>query len=139
MTLFVLDTDHLSLCQAGHPLVLRNLALHVGHSVATTVVSVEEQFSGWQHAIRTARDNARREHAYRRLADLAQELAVWRVLPYPLAAILRHEQFVRARLNIGSFDLRIAAIVLEYQGTLVTRNPRDLSRINGLSLTDWSV
>ncbi len=42
MSLFVLDTDHLSLYQVGHPQILRNIARHVHHSLAVTVVTVEE-------------------------------------------------------------------------------------------------
>ena len=35
-------------------------------------------------------------------------------------------------------DLRIAAIVQEHQGVLVTRNIRGFARIPGLVLEDWT-
>jgi tRNA(fMet)-specific endonuclease VapC len=136
---FIFDTDHLSLYQVGNARIIQNIARHVQHPLALTVATVEEQFSGWQRALRQARDNIRREHVYRRLADMAQGLAAWMILPFTLAAMQRHEGLVRARLNVGSFDLKIAAIALEYQATVVTRNIRDFGRIPGLAIVDWSV
>ena len=42
------------------------------------------------------------------------------------------------KLNVGRLDLRIAAIVLENQGVLITRNVRDFARVPGLVLEDWT-
>jgi tRNA(fMet)-specific endonuclease VapC len=38
---------------------------------------------------------------------------------------------------VGPNDLLIAAIVLANNGTLVTRNTKEFSRISGLKLTEW--
>jgi tRNA(fMet)-specific endonuclease VapC len=138
VSLFVFDTDHLSLYQVGQARLLQNVALNLQHPMALAVVTVEEEFSGWQRALRQARTDVRREHVYRRLADMAQGLAGWLVLPFTLAAMRRHEGLVRARINVGSFDLKIAAIALEYQATVVTRNIRDFGRVPGLTVADWS-
>jgi len=47
MSLFVLDTDVLSLLQRGHPIVVQRCASKPASELAITVISVEEQLSGW--------------------------------------------------------------------------------------------
>lgn len=139
MSRYVFDTDHLSLYQAGHPCVLQNLMRHIQDQLSLTVISVEEQLNGWQTALRKARDDTRRAEAYRRMALAFESLAGWEVFPFPLPAMTRHAHLLRQHLNIGSNDLKIAAIALERSGTVVTRNARDFARIPGLMWEDWSV
>lgn len=53
MTLYVLDTDHISLQQRSHPAVLQRLqALGEDDSVVVTVITVEEQIRGRLEIIR---------------------------------------------------------------------------------------
>jgi tRNA(fMet)-specific endonuclease VapC len=42
------------------------------------------------------------------------------------------------KLNVRKMDLRIAAVVLEQNATLVTRNARDFKQVPGLTFVDWS-
>jgi len=76
-------------------------------------------------------------------ARFQEALAFYRtipILPYDEAAAA---QFTRLRQisphRPGTQDLRIAAIALSQQATLVTRNRRDFQSISELSLVDWSV
>lgn len=41
--------------------------------------------------------------------------------------------------NVGPNDLLIAAIVLFHGGTLITNNVDEFSRVDGLSIDDWSL
>jgi tRNA(fMet)-specific endonuclease VapC len=139
MSLYVFDTDHLSLYQAGHARVLLNLMRHMQDQLSLTVITVEELLNGWQTALRKARDDVRRAEAYRRMALAIEGLSGWAIFPFSLRAMARHASLLRQRLNVGSNDLKIAAIAMESGGTIVTRNARDFSRIPGLIWEDWSV
>jgi tRNA(fMet)-specific endonuclease VapC len=139
VSLYALDTDILSLYQRGHPVVCQRVAAHPLTDLAVTVISVEEQLSGWYALIR---GTTRRDHlaiVYQSLADSIPFLARFSILPFPEPALLRFEQLVASRLNVRKMDLRIAAIALEYGAVVVTRNLRDFQRIPGLAVEDWSV
>jgi tRNA(fMet)-specific endonuclease VapC len=138
VSLFLLDTDHISLYQAGHPVVLKNIARHLMDRLAISVISVEEQLSGWQRALNQAKDDSRREHIYLRMALAVESLSSWSVLPFSQTAMQTHVNLVRQRMNVGSNDLKIAATALENKATVVTRNVRDFGRVSGLVTEDWS-
>ena len=52
---------------------------------------------------------------------------------YAQSAILR-QQFRR----LGTRDLRIAAIALSINATVITRNAKDFGQIPNLSIEDWT-
>ena len=139
MSLYLFDTDSITLHQSGNVLLLRNIMRHLRDTLSVSVITIEEQLVGWQSALRQARDDSRREGVYQRMAASVRHLAGWQVLAYPLAAMNRHAAFTRLRLNVGSNDLRIAAIALEFGATVVTRNLRDFRRIPGLVVEDWVI
>jgi tRNA(fMet)-specific endonuclease VapC len=43
------------------------------------------------------------------------------------------------RMRIGTLELRIAAIALSREATLVTRNRQNFAGIPALTIADWSV
>ena len=47
MSLFILDTDHVSLLQHGHAKVTTAVEAHEPNEVTIAVLTVEEQLSGW--------------------------------------------------------------------------------------------
>ncbi len=138
MTLYVLDTDMLTLLQDGHPAVGRRFLEQRPENTAITVLIVEEQLSGWYAQVRKAKRPERLAWAYRRLADAVGFLAHLRILTYDEQAIGRYEQLRKAKVKIGRMDLRIAAVVLEHGTVLVTRNARDFRKVPGLQFEDWS-
>jgi tRNA(fMet)-specific endonuclease VapC len=139
MSLYVLDTDILSLYQHAHPVVCQNVTNHPANEIATTVITVQEQLFGWYHLLGQTKKPDQLAIVYQSLAETVHFLARWQILSFSEPAILRFEQLVTMKLNIGKMDLRIAAITLEIGGTLVTRNQRDFKRIPGLGIVDWSV
>ena len=65
MIQFVMDTDSLTLFQEGHPAVCERFLQQPPETVAITVLSVEEQLSGWYTQVRQARRPERLAWAYR--------------------------------------------------------------------------
>jgi tRNA(fMet)-specific endonuclease VapC len=139
VSLFVLDTDLLTLYYRGDPVVVGAVDARSPTDLAISVVTVDEQLTGWYTLTRRARLPAELARAYANLGDSVVRLARWRILPYTESAIARVAELKALRLNVGLMDLRIAAIAIENGAAVVTRNRRDFSRVPGLSVEDWSV
>lgn len=141
MTLYVMDTDHISLVERGS-LVIRNRILVAEQSsdrISTTVVSMEEQFAGRIAQIRRARDSESLNSAYKRLKGTFKLFADLDILNYEAIADQRFREFRKVGIRIGTQDLRIASIVLANSGILLTRNRRDFEKVPGLIIQDWSI
>jgi tRNA(fMet)-specific endonuclease VapC len=138
MSLFVLDTDHRTLLARGHPAVVARLRAVPRKERVATILSVEEQLTGWYTQVRAARDDQRLAWAYQRLAETLEFFRKVRVLPFTIDAIRRYRDLRKQLPRLGRFDLSIAAIVLENNAILVTRNTGDFQQIPGLALDDWT-
>jgi len=134
MHLFILDTDILTLFEREHPAVVANVVAHSPSEIAISVVTVEEQLSGWYAQLRQAKGTDRLAWAYRRLAATVRFLRNARILDFDEAAISRYQELKRLRLKTRKMDLQIAATALEHCGTVVTRNVRDFKVIPGLTI-----
>lgn len=139
MTRYVLDTDTLTLYQMGYPAVVARVAAHPIEELAVTVISVEEQLSGWYTRLRRTKKRDELAKVYQRLTDAASSLARFRILSYTEPAMDRYDALRKSLRTIGKNDLRIAAIVRERDDTLVSRNLQDFRRVPGLKVEDWSV
>ena len=138
MIQFILDTDSLTLFQEGHPAVCSEFLKQPSAAVAITVLSVEEQLSGWYTQVRQAKRPERLAWAYRRLSESVRFLARLNIVTYDEQAMQRFEQLRKQKIKIGRTDLRIAATVLEHGATLVTENTRDFKQVPGLKIVSWS-
>ena len=116
MSLFVLDTDHLTLYYHGDPIVVQSVDARPSTELAISVMTVDEQLTGWYTLTRQARRPEEIARAYAHLGEAVVRLASWRILPYTESAIARVAQLKALRLNVRLMDLRIAAIALENQG-----------------------
>ena len=138
MSLFILDTDHLTLLRQAHPAVVTRAVLVPRDELATTVITFEEQVSGWYTAVRKARDAEKLARAYAGLHEVAQTARVIRILPFSREAVALYLDLKKQQPRLGKMDLAIAAIALHNKATLVTRNRQDFEPIAGLTLEDWS-
>ena len=138
MSLYVLDTDHVSLFQRGHVEVVRRTLARPDTQVATTVVSFEEQMRGWLNVLHRAAPQ-QLPSSYRLLEQALDYFSASQLLSFDDSALERYENLREQKIRIGTKDLRIAAIVLSKSAILVTRNLRDFAKIPDLLLEDWSV
>ena len=138
MSVFILDTDQLTLLRQAHPAVVTRAVLVPRDQLATTVITFEEQVSGWYTAVRKARDATKLTRAYEGLLEVARTAQVIRILPFPREAIDVYLDLKKQHPRLGKMDLAIAAIALHNNATLVTRNRQDFEQIAGLILEDWS-
>lgn len=138
MSLYVLDTDVLSLHARGTEPVHSRVNACPATERAITVITVEEQLSGWYDLLRQARPPAETARAYGRLGDAVRFLSGWEILPYTEAAMARVDGWMKMKLGVRKMDLRIAAIALEHNAVVVTRNLRDFGRVPGVTAEDWA-
>ena len=138
MTLYVLDTDHLTLLRYGQAAVTARVDDTPVDQLATTIVTIEEQLTGWYTQIRKSRDLEKLARSYAGLFQVIESVTLLRVLPFTRPALQRYFELRKLLPRLGKLDLAISAIVLEYNGVLVTRNRRDFEQVPGLSIEDWT-
>lgn len=140
--MYVLDTDHMSLVEKGRGAEALHLRARLSRvpkgQLVSTVVSYEEQTRGWLSFAARARSVAELIEAYRRLAGHLEDWRRIPVLPFDPRAAVQYQELLHRRLRVGTMDLRIAAIVLANQATLLTRNLRDFRSIPELRAEDWT-
>jgi tRNA(fMet)-specific endonuclease VapC len=140
--MFVLDTDHLTLLEWGGGAVGQRLherisALPEG-AVVTTIITFEEQTRGWLAFQARARTLQQQVNAYLKLNHHLDIYLKIQVLEFDAVAAAEFERLKRLRMRIGAMDLKIAAIALAQEATVLTRNLKDFSRVPGLRVDDWT-
>lgn len=139
MIRYLLDTDTTSLWLQGHPKVTASVLNVPSNSVGLPVIAFEEIWDGWQAIIRAAKTPERIAYGYERLTRSVNELRPFPVVTYSDAAIEHFAALKKRKLNVGANDLRIAAIALSLDTTVVTNNERDFRRVPDLRAENWAV
>jgi tRNA(fMet)-specific endonuclease VapC len=141
MSLWLLDTDHVSLLLGEHPQTSRRVAL-VGAAVAISIVTVQEVFNGWVVRINNARSVEEVVELYAKLSRTVALFRQVRVLDFDQKAGEMFQQLLKDNPALSKQrlqkDMRIAAIALVNDAVVVTRNYRDFSQVSGLKIEDWS-
>ena len=132
--MFILDSNTISYYFRGDPQVVPRLqAIRPADLGVPAIVEYELQYG-----LRRLPPEA----AAPRLAALKQLLQPMQMLPFDSECAAEAAR-IRAELEaagtpIGPHDTLIAATAMRYQGTLVTRNVREFSRVMGLRWVDWN-
>lgn len=93
---------------------------------------------GWLAQIARANSLAQQIAAYQRLEQLLSDYSQSSVLSFDQRAAEKFQELKVARIRIGTMDLKIAAITLAYDATLLSRNLKDFSKVPGLKVEDWA-
>jgi tRNA(fMet)-specific endonuclease VapC len=141
--MYILDTDLFSLTErtdshASQRLLFR-LSKHRGVKWATTIITFEEQMRGWMAWLAHARNLEQQVERYRNLQTMLRRYRDTEVLDFDESALEMLKNLQQQRIRIGTMDLKIAAIVLANNATLLSKNLKDFSKVPGLQVEDWSV
>jgi tRNA(fMet)-specific endonuclease VapC len=141
MTLYILDTDHISLFLGNYPPV-RDRVLQTKAECSITVISVQEIFNGWVGQLNRVENEAYKIEIYQRLHLTTQFIQQMSVINYEQAASDRYQQIIKVNPILAKRrlekDMRIAAIALANDAIIVTRNKRDFEQVPKLTIEDWS-
>ena len=138
--MFILDTDAITHDQHAHPILSARVRNTPRDDLFTTSVTVEEQLKGrlaYMHRYRNHPPGLAQGHAA--LVRTLYYFARWNILSVSEEAEILVRQLRQQRIRIGSQDLRIAALALLYDFTVVTSNVRDFSQVPNLTIADWTV
>jgi tRNA(fMet)-specific endonuclease VapC len=138
MTLYVFDTDHLSLYGRNHPVLIDRLHNH-SIVLTTTAINIEEQLRGRLAQIAEAKTGIVLCSTYQWLSETVKMLSVFEVLQFTAAAQAIYQDLKSQRIRVGTQDLRIASIVLAHEGVLLSRNARDFDRVPNLIIENWTI
>ena len=75
--------------------------------------------------------------AYQRFQATFTALQKFDILPFDAEAANIFHRLREDRIRIGTMDLKIAAISLAHDATLLTRNLVDFQKVPGLRLENW--
>lgn len=140
--MILLDTDHVSVLK--YPVSQRAAQLVARMAMATEpvcvpVVAVEEQMRGWLASIAKERQVSRQVGPYRELIKLFKFFAAFTIVVFDDPAAAKFGELRRAKVRIGTPDLKIASVAIVNGALLLTANRRDFEQVAGLRFENWLV
>jgi tRNA(fMet)-specific endonuclease VapC len=140
--MYILDTDHLSVLDRGGvaaQILAQRLSQVDSRQVVTTIISYEEQMRGWLDYGTKNQTVERQVEAYKLLKRQLMNYCGIPVLEFDQTAVQTFQRLRKTYPRLGAMDLKIAAIGLETQSIVLTRNQRDFGKIEGLLIEDWTL
>lgn len=140
---YLLDTDHISFLQrrAGpeYRALVARIAQHPATDFVFSVVSFHEQMLGAHTFISRAHNAVDLVRGYTLLMEILQGFTAAPVVPFDATAASILSSLHAQRIRIGTMDLRLSSIALSRGLILLTRNTRDFSKVQGLTIEDWTI
>jgi len=138
--MFIFDTDHVGIIQwQSEPAYSRLMARVSRYAVPdffVTVVSLHEEFLGWNAYIAKAENIGGVVKAYDKFLQVLHDFEASQVLPFDDAAANFFVRLRQQKVRIGTMDLRIASISISRSMTLLSRNIKDFEQVPSLNVED---
>ena len=135
----VLDTNHFSELVRDSPRVVtlqRNVAERKA-DVFVTVITAQESFEGWFALINRERAVFDQTKAYAQFLRSIETVVKFTILPFDPDSARIFQRLRNEGIRIGTMDLKIAAICLAHDATLLTPNRVDFDKVPGLRVENW--
>jgi tRNA(fMet)-specific endonuclease VapC len=139
--MILLDTDHLTVLtfpeSNGHARLKTRMLASADADITTTIVNAEEQLRGWLAEINRQSQPRRQIVAYGNLLQLFDLLRPFTLIAFDDQAVAEFERLRKAKVRIGSADLKIACIALVHDAILLSANLRDFRQVPNLQVQNW--
>ena len=138
--MYILDTDHISIMQREIGADAERLRIRLsGVERITTIITYEEQMRGWLAWIAQAKSLIQQIERYAMLRRMVVSYSKLSLFDFDRPAADEFLRLQKLSLRIGTMDLKIAAIALAHDATLLSRNIKDFSKVPNLKVEDWSI
>jgi tRNA(fMet)-specific endonuclease VapC len=140
--MYLLDTNHVTCWQYANSAEFGLLRTRLEQAneldVFVSIVSFHEEIVGWNKYLARAKNSPSLVKAYSKFEQILQDFGRMQLLPFDQKAADIFDDLVRQKLGqVGTMDLRIAAIAIANQMILLTQNTVDFERIPNLQIDDW--
>jgi tRNA(fMet)-specific endonuclease VapC len=139
---YVLDTDHASIIQRRSEPEFSRLDRRMRARPLSdfyfTIVAFHELVMGANLYISKAKDETGLTRGYRLMDEILAQFKPAQVLSFDEACARIYRDIRHQKIRVGKMDLRIGAIVLSHDMTLLTRNSSDFDQIPNLRIEDWT-
>jgi len=141
LSLLILDTDHASLFLKGNVLVCDRVFQTEPNDLAISIITAEEICQGWLSEINKYSQASQSSRLLLAYSEFEKALDFFQTIQRVSFDTKAYNQFkiLRSQFRrLGTRDLRIAAIALSINATVITRNAKDFKQIPNLSIEDWT-
>ena len=137
--MILLDTDSLTLLNAGQSRIRQRAAQETGQLAIAVITRIEVLLGRFDFVLKAA-DGNELQRAQSLLVQSDCELSTLRIVPIDSTAAaefdrLRHDKKLK---KIGRRDLLIACIALAHGAKVVTRNLKYFRQVPGLMVENWA-
>ena len=134
------DTDILTEILLGNTTFATRASKISVYQQAVPIIVIEEIVRGRLNIIRQAeagKSKVSLDRAYILFQETFSDFRRLQILSYNSQAESYYQQWRQQKIRISTHDLRIAAICVVYDVTLISRNRRDFERVANLKVEFW--